>query len=116
MPSAALDRDHIPYDITQTIGLFRCMLLPKIGRAGLAAFVCMLVSVIPMAVGALRRRFSFELRKLLHYVSVVMIVSIDFLSLCHVTHACCDAMSCPEEFDRNQSSLMCSCSLSGSLI
>jgi hypothetical protein len=35
----------------------------------------MLVCVIPMALPTLRRRYSYELRKLIHYTSLAMMVS-----------------------------------------
>eukprot|EP00953_Heterococcus_sp_UTEX-ZZ885_P009112 5405-Heterococcus_DN1.PRE.1 len=44
----------------------------QIGRAGIVTVVFMVVSVTPMAFASLRRRWSYEVRKSVHYLSVAM--------------------------------------------
>eukprot|EP00953_Heterococcus_sp_UTEX-ZZ885_P032541 16988-Heterococcus_DN1.PRE.2 len=43
-----------------------------IGRAGLATFALMILTIAPMAVKYIKKNFSYEIRKLVHYLALAM--------------------------------------------
>lgn len=85
--------------------------LQQIGRAGFATFILMVLTIAPMAIKYIKKKFSYEIRKLVHYLALAMMVSDSFSWHCKCSQAQKSRVHCTTAYVNllQLTSYMCTC-------